>query len=192
MNMRHRSFVAIAALLGMFFVVPGGGAQAQDAEEDFLIVKYGSILVKSDQADAKVQLNGITIGRINTLIDDVLTGEHTISAFLEGGKTVSGKFLVKKNEVLKLEARFKEGKLVSAADPGTKKKKRRRPGRRKKGRGGQETGKEPGRQAAGYSPERLQARLQESGGPGGHRISPLQHEGDQRVRRERGTDREIL
>lgn len=124
MNMRHRIFVATVSVLGLLLVFPGvRGAGAQE-EEDFLIVKYGSILVKSDQADAKVQLNGITIGRVNTVIDDVLTGEHTISCVAEGDKTVSGKFLIRKNEVLKLEARFKERKLVSlAADQDAKKKK---------------------------------------------------------------------
>lgn len=120
--MRRKIFVVTAVLLGIFLAVPGEmRVQAQDleqkqgGEEDFLIVKYGSIQVKSDQPDAKVQLNGITIGRVNTVIDSVMTGEHTISAATED-KTVSGTFHVKKNEVLKLEARFKEGKLVSLAD----------------------------------------------------------------------------
>ena len=120
--MRRRSFVAIAVLLGIFLVVPGGlrvqaqePEQKQGGEEDFLIVKYGSIQIKSDQPDAKVLLNGIAIGRVNTVIDSVMTGENTISAVADG-KTVTGTFMIKKNEVLKLEARFKEGKLVNIAD----------------------------------------------------------------------------
>ncbi len=127
--MRHRIFVATAVLLGIFLVVPAGlrvlaqePDQKQGGEEEFLIVKYGSILVKSDQPEAKVLLNGIAIGHVNTVIDSVITGEHPISC-VAGDKTVSGTFMIKKNEVLKLEARFKEGKLVGAADQDTKKKK---------------------------------------------------------------------
>jgi hypothetical protein len=88
---------AYYSLFGGVCVMAQEPDQKQGGEEEFLIVKYGSILVKSDQPEAKVLLNGIAIGHVNTVIDSVITGEHPISCVSED-KTVSGPS-IKKNEV---------------------------------------------------------------------------------------------
>jgi hypothetical protein len=83
--------------------------QEQDAE--LTIVKYGSVMVKSSIPDAKVFVDDVYRGVAENIIESVVVGEHVISCRTEN-KTVSGRFTVKKNEMLRLEARFDEGRLV--------------------------------------------------------------------------------
>jgi hypothetical protein len=90
-------------------------APKQGTEEEFLIVKYGAVQVKSALPDAKVYIDDVYKGMANALIENVVAGEHTIACALED-KTISGSFTVRKNETLKLEARFNEGKLVNLAE----------------------------------------------------------------------------
>jgi len=90
-------------------------AAAPPAEEEFLIVKYGSITIKAAQPEAKVYIDETYKGLANTVIENVVAGEHVVSCVLED-KTVTGTFVIKKNETLKLEARFNEGKMVSIAE----------------------------------------------------------------------------
>jgi hypothetical protein len=83
--------------------------QEQDAE--LTIVKYGSVMVKSPIPDVKVFVDDVYKGVAENIIESVVVGEHVISCRTEN-KTVSGTFTVKKNEMLRLEARFDEGRLV--------------------------------------------------------------------------------
>ncbi len=90
-------------------------APKQGQEEEFLIVKYGSVLVKSANPEAKVSIDDTHRGMANTAIENVIAGEHAISCTLDD-KTVAGTFMIRKNETLRLEARFNEGRLVNLAD----------------------------------------------------------------------------
>lgn len=119
--MRYGVLFTAALLMAVVAnVATCGAARAEEAtqkqgpEEEFLIVKYGSVQVKSASPDAKVFIDDVYKGKANTVIENVIAGEHTIACTLEE-KTVSGTFTVRKNETLKLEARFNEGKIVSLA-----------------------------------------------------------------------------
>ncbi|HEY6010988.1 MAG TPA: PEGA domain-containing protein, partial [Nitrospirota bacterium] len=101
------------ALLGGLFVMGVVfSAQAQEAEPDLVIVKYGKILVKSTLPDARVYVDDVYKGRADSVIENIMVGERVISCRTES-QTVSGTFTVRKDEVLKLEARFNEGRLAS-------------------------------------------------------------------------------
>lgn len=117
--MRRAVFWLMIILTGAMWLFPAfRPANAQEAEqkqgqeEELLIVKYGSVQVKSALPDAKVFIDDVYKGMANTLIENVIAGEHAVSVVQED-KTVTGRFTVRKNETLKLEARFHEGKLVS-------------------------------------------------------------------------------
>ena len=86
-------------------------AQSQEQDEILTIVKYGSLMVKSSIPDAKVFVDDIYKGVAENIIESVVAGEHVISC-RAGSKAVSGAFNVKKNDLLRLEARFDEGRLV--------------------------------------------------------------------------------
>ncbi len=90
-----------------------GKAFPQDKDAELTIVKYGSIIVKSPIPDAKVFIDGVYKGVAENAIENVIVGEHVIACRTEN-KSISGTFAVKKNETLQLEARFEEGRLVSA------------------------------------------------------------------------------
>ncbi len=90
--------------------------QAPSAEQDVIIVKYGSLSVRSSQTAARIIIDGTDKGSADDIIESVVTGEHVISC-KAGGKTVSGTFTIRKNETLRLEALFDEGKLVSFHEP---------------------------------------------------------------------------
>jgi hypothetical protein len=81
-----------------------------------VIVKYGSLSVQSSEPGARVLIDGIEKGEADTIIESLIAGEHAISC-TAGGKTVSGTFTIRKNETLKLEAHFDEGKLVLYREP---------------------------------------------------------------------------
>ena len=91
-------------------------AVQQVQESELTIVKYGSVSVKSLIPDAKVFIDDVYKGAAENTIENVIVGDHVISCRAEN-KTVSGTFTVKKNETLRLEARFGEGKLLSITLP---------------------------------------------------------------------------
>ena len=98
-------------LAGLFFAAAPAFAQ----EQEIVIVKYGTVLVKSPLPGAKVYIDDVYKGAAGVVIENVVTGKHAISCRRED-KTVSGMFTVKKNEMLKLEARFDEGKIVDLSE----------------------------------------------------------------------------
>jgi hypothetical protein len=91
-------------------------SNAQVRESELIIVKYGSISVRSLTPDAKVFIDDVYKGAAENTIESVIVGDHVISCRTEN-RTVSGTFTVKKNETLRLEARFDEGKLVAITVP---------------------------------------------------------------------------
>lgn len=91
-------------------------SNAQVRESELIIVKYGSISVRSLISDAKVFIDDVYKGAAENTIESVIVGDHVISCRTEN-KAVTGNFTVKKNETLRLEARFDEGKLVAITVP---------------------------------------------------------------------------
>jgi hypothetical protein len=91
-------------------------AAQQELESELTIVKYGSVSVKSLIPDAKVFIDDVYKGAAENTIESVIVGDHVISCRTEN-KTISGTFTVNKNEMLRLEARFNEGKLVVITAP---------------------------------------------------------------------------
>jgi len=112
-------------------------AAQQVRESELTIVKYGSVSVKSLIPDAKVFIDDVYKGAAENTIEDVIVGDHVISCRAED-KSISGTFTVKKNETLRLEARFDEGKLLAITVPEkaekneVEKKKKAEPVRREK------------------------------------------------------------
>ncbi|HSQ78943.1 MAG TPA: hypothetical protein VLN91_08620 [Nitrospirota bacterium] len=90
--------------------------QDQAPEPELMIVKYGSVEIKSPVPDAKVYVDDIYKGGAGDVVESIVVGEHVISC-RTGGRAVSGTFQIKKNETLRLEARFDEGKLVVFKQP---------------------------------------------------------------------------
>jgi len=88
---------------------------AQEQQPEMVIVKYGKLMVKSPIPEAKVYVDDIEKGRSDTVIEDITAGEHTISCRTET-RSASGTFQIRKDELLKLEARYDEGKLVPYAE----------------------------------------------------------------------------
>jgi outer membrane biosynthesis protein TonB len=98
-------------LLGLVVLSGIQGAFAQEQQPDVVIVKYGKLMVKSPVPEAKVYIDGIYKGWADAVIEDIPAGEHEISCRTEF-RSASGTFQIRKDEVLKLEARYEEGKLV--------------------------------------------------------------------------------
>jgi len=112
--MRRRAFY-LAVFLAGFFLALGRVPMAGSEEAELVIARYGSVMVKSAVLDAKVFIDDIASGSVNTVIESVPVGDHMMSCRSEG-KVVSGKFSVVKNETLRLEARFDEEKLIDSTD----------------------------------------------------------------------------
>ncbi len=92
-------------------------------EPELVIVKYGSLSIKSPVPNARVYIDESLKGSTDSIIEGVVVGEHVISCRTDD-KSVSGTFQIRKNETLRLEARFDEGKLVrETATAGAEKKK---------------------------------------------------------------------
>jgi hypothetical protein len=112
-------------------------AAEQVRESELIIVKYGSVSVKSLIPDAKVFIDDVYKGTAENTVESVIVGDHVVSCRTEK-KTVSGTFTVKKNETVRLEARFDEGKLIAITAPEktehieVEKKKKAEPVRREK------------------------------------------------------------
>ena len=90
--------------------------QSQAPEPELVIVKYGSVEIKSPVAGARVYIDDIYKGGADDVVESIVVGEHVISC-RAGDRAVSGTFQIKKNETLRLEARFDEGKLVVFKQP---------------------------------------------------------------------------
>jgi hypothetical protein len=102
-----------AVLLCGLFVLGSTGFGAEDTE--ITIVKFGKLSVRSAVPETKVYVDDTYRGYADSVIDEIIVGEHVISCRTET-QSVSGRFSIGKNETLKLEARFNEGKLVAVAD----------------------------------------------------------------------------
>ncbi|MGE5173122.1 MAG: PEGA domain-containing protein [Betaproteobacteria bacterium] len=87
------------------------GIGALETESDLVIVKYGKVVVKSSIPEAKVYVDDVYKGPADTVIENIMVGAHTISCRAES-RAVAGTFTVKKDETLRLEARYHEGKLA--------------------------------------------------------------------------------
>ena len=111
--MQRVSFLRTMVLFGLIGLIGAGTAGAQ--ESDFVIVKYGKVHVKSSLPETKVFVDDVYKGPADTVIENIIVGEHTISCRSEA-QSVTGTFSVKKDEVLKLEARFDEGRLVPVVE----------------------------------------------------------------------------
>ena len=109
--MRSWSCSFLMVLAGLFFAAAPAFAQ----EQEIVIVKNSTVLGKSPLPGAKVYIDDVYKGAAGVVIENVVTGKHAISCRRED-KTVSGMFTVKKNEMLKLEARFDEGKIVDLSE----------------------------------------------------------------------------
>ena len=102
-------FLRTMALFSLFGLIGAGSAGAE--EGDLVIVKYGKVFVKSSVPETKVYVDDVYKGPADTVIENIIVGEHTISCRSDT-HSVTGTFSIKKDEVLKLEARFDERKLV--------------------------------------------------------------------------------
>jgi len=111
-RMIRRSRVLSMVLLGLCAVVIAGSVRAAEPEQELVIVKYGKVTVKSSLPDAKIYVDDVYKGSAERVVENVMVGDHTISCRTET-QSVSGTFAVKRDELLKLEARFNEGKLVA-------------------------------------------------------------------------------
>jgi hypothetical protein len=110
-----RKAIYLAVLLIGFSLAPGQVPVAVSQEAELVIAKYGSVMVKSSVLDAKVFIDDIASGNVNTVIENVSVGDHLVACRAED-KTVSGKFSVVKNETLRLEARFDEQQLIDITE----------------------------------------------------------------------------
>ncbi len=113
--MTGKRYAMSALLSGLFVITALFSLQAEEPEPDLVIVKYGKILVKSAVSDARVFVDDVYKGRPDSIIDNIMVGERVISCRTES-QSVSGSFTVKRDEVLKLEARFNEGRIVSLVE----------------------------------------------------------------------------
>jgi len=112
--MRSRAFYLTVFLVGLSLVL-GQVSVAVSAEPELVIARYGSVMVKSSVLDAKVFIDDVASGSVNTVIESVPVGEHVVACRAEG-KAVTGTFSVIRNEVLRLEARFEEQQLIDITE----------------------------------------------------------------------------
>jgi hypothetical protein len=118
----HKELVFMSLLFAaaLAFAGTGRGSEQQKTgqatEPELIIAKYGSVAIKSTISGAKIYVDDIYKGGTDTVVENIVVGEHVISCRTEG-RSVSGMFHIKKNETLRLEARFDEGKLVVLKQP---------------------------------------------------------------------------
>lgn len=106
-------------VLSLFFagsVMLCFGAAWGAEEPELVIVKYGSLLVTCSEPGARVYVDDNYKGSADSVIESIPVGEHEITC-KTGDKSATGKFAIKKNETLKLEADLAVGKLVPLRDP---------------------------------------------------------------------------
>ncbi len=109
----RKTLLSIAAI--SCILILAGSIDIRAQESDFVIVKYGKVMVKSPVPDAKVYVDDEYKGPADTLIDSILVGTHNISCRTET-QTASGMFTFRKDETLKLEANFEQGKLLPVVE----------------------------------------------------------------------------
>lgn len=110
--MRGKTCLIVAAICWLWFAATGG-APAQEPE--LTIVKYGNVLVKSPVPDAKVFVDDLYKGPADSVIENITVGRHVISC-RAGSQSATSTVVIKRDETLKLEARFEEKKLVPVAE----------------------------------------------------------------------------
>jgi hypothetical protein len=112
-----KRLVSLLAIVGCLILIAGGRAfAAADAEPELVIVKYGKLLVKSSVAGARVFIDDEYKGPADRIIENVVVGEHKIACVTEQMVT-SGKFSVKKDEMLTLIANYDTGDLNVFVEP---------------------------------------------------------------------------
>ncbi len=109
----RKTLLSIAAISCILILASSADIRAQ--ESDFVIVKYGKVTVKSPVPEAKVYVDDEYRGPADTLIDSILVGTHNISCRTET-QTASGMFTFRKDETLKLEANYEQGKLLPVVE----------------------------------------------------------------------------
>jgi len=109
--MIRRWFFVSVSILASVLLSFSGNNKAGAQEEEMVIVKYGKVSIKSTIPDAKVFIDDNYVGTVENTVDNVLVGQHTISCRADS-QSVSGKFTIKKDEILRLEARFDEKSLI--------------------------------------------------------------------------------
>lgn len=110
-----KAYLVFFLTTGLFFSGTVWSAEqansAPEPEPELVIAKYGSLSVKSSLSGAKVYIDEIYKGNTDSIIESIIAGEHVIVCKADS-QSVSGTFHVRKNETLRLEALFEEGKLV--------------------------------------------------------------------------------
>ena len=118
----HKELVFLSLLFAaaLAFAGMGRGSEQQKTgqapEPELVIAKYGSVAIKSTISGAKIYIDDIYKGGTGAVVENIVVGKHVISC-RTAGHSVSGTFQIKKNETLRLEARFDEGKLVVLKRP---------------------------------------------------------------------------
>lgn len=112
--MRKELFSTV--LISCLLVLAGAiDIRAEQAEPEFIIVKYGKVIVKSPLPDAKVYVDDEYKGPADTLIESIVVGTHAVSCKTDN-QSASGMFTFKKDDVLKLEANYQDGKLLPVVE----------------------------------------------------------------------------
>lgn len=109
--MRRNDMKRTMLALGFLCLIGAGGAVAGAEDAEMIIVKYGKVSVRSQVPDAKVFVDDVYRGPAGNVIESIPVGMHAIRCSTET-QTVTGVFEIVKNELLQLEARFDENKLV--------------------------------------------------------------------------------
>ncbi len=102
-------------LTGAILLSPSSAPAADEPE--LVIVKYGSLLVSCSEPGARVYVDANYKGSADSIIESIPAGEHEVTCKTDD-KAATGKFTVKKNETLKLEADLGAGKMVLFRDAG--------------------------------------------------------------------------
>ncbi len=108
-------FFSIVSVTLLLCALPGlatKGWGEEAAEPELMIVKYGSLSVRSSVPGAKVYIDDVYKGPADTVIENITVGDHLISC-RAADREVTGLFQIKKNETLRLEARFDEGTFAA-------------------------------------------------------------------------------
>ena len=117
MQMQWNSRLKFLAVIFSGALVLVSWCSVSSAEEpELIIVKYGSLQVTSSEPGARVYVDDNYKGGADSIIESIPAGEHQITCKTDD-KSVTGKFTVKKNETLKLEADLAGGKIVSYREP---------------------------------------------------------------------------
>ncbi len=111
--MRRIPFLITLLFIGMagFFTVHH--VRAQEAE--LVIAKYGKLTVKSSLPDAKVYVDDIYKGAAGNVIENIMVGDHIITC-RKDAEALTGRFTIRKDETLRLEANFDDNKLAVFVD----------------------------------------------------------------------------